>query len=125
MSDQDDIFRISIRFNKHEYSDVDQYLSRFTGANKGAHIRMLIRLGIQAMTGRPIAVTPGHSLPTGLPAPSSAEQSAKNRPGESVTSQPIASAPPIPGSGAETLNASDVLLDMGINPTDFQFGAAR
>ena len=44
MSDQDDIFRISIRFNKHEYSDVDQYLSRFTGANKGAHIRMLIRL---------------------------------------------------------------------------------
>ena len=125
MSDQDDIFRISIRFNKHEYSDVDQYLSRFTGANKGAHIRMLIRLGIQAMTGQPIAAAPGHSLPAGMPAPSSAERSAKNRPDESVTSQPITNASPIPGSGAETLNASDVLLDMGINPTEFQFGAAR
>lgn len=125
MSDQDDIFRISIRFNKHEYSDVDQYLSRFTGANKGAHVRMLIRLGIQAMTGQPIALAPGQTLPAGLPATSPANQSAENRPGESVAAQLTTNASLSPGSGAETLNASDVLLDMGINPTDFQFGAAR
>ena len=125
MSDQDDIFRISIRFNKHEYSDVDQYLSRFTGANKGAHIRMLIRLGIQAMTGQPIALAPGQTLPTGLLATSPANQSVTSRPIESVASQPISNASPMPSIGAESPNASDVLLDMGFNPTEFQFGAAR
>ncbi len=125
MSDQDDSFRISIRFNKHEYSDVDQYLSRFTGANKGAHIRMLIRLGIQAVTGQPIALAPEHSHPAVLPALSPANQSAKNRPSASVASPPITNASPMASIRAETLNASDVLLDLGINPTDFHFGAAR
>ena len=36
MSGQDVTFRVNVRFNRVEYSDLDKDLSRYTGANKGA-----------------------------------------------------------------------------------------
>ena len=53
MSGNDETFRVNVRFNRVEYAELDRDLSRYTGANKGARIRMLMRLGLQVATGNP------------------------------------------------------------------------
>lgn len=132
MSDQDETFRASIRFNRVEYSDLDKDLSRYTGANKGARIRLLMRLGLQVANGQVTSLShagePPHlaavvDLPRGPKKSESAPAASTEAPSQHT---PAASAPP-PAAEASTkppaIETADALAGMGFDPTNFQFGA--
>ena len=138
MSEQDETFRVNVRFNRVEYSDLDEDLSRFEGANKGARIRMLMRLGLQVAKGQvpsmphagdhphlaPVVGIPrSHKKPDATPTPPPGEPpaSARTLP---TTPAPIATS----GTGESqqkppAIETLDALSEMGFDPTQFQFGA--
>ena len=132
MSEQDETFRATIRFNRVEYSDLDKDLSRYTGANKGARIRLLMRLGLQVANGQIPAVPPAGEHPhlaavVDLPRGSRKSESAP-APATEAPSQPApaASAPPAAAevpSKPPVVETVDALAGMGFDPTNFQFGA--
>jgi len=139
MSDQDETFRVNVRFNRVEYSDLDEDLRRFEGANKGARIRMLMRLGLQVAKGQipslPHSGEPPHLAPVvGIPRNhKKADAPPSPPPVESVASVSAASVVPAPSAmtdagdpqtKAPAIEALDALSAMGFDPTNFQFGAA-
>ena len=140
MSDHDETFRVNVRFNRVEYSDLDKDLSRFTGANKGARIRMLIRLGLQVANGQipslPHAGEHPHRAPVvGMPrSHKRSDTSPTPTPAELAPQAPTVSKAPVPAAPATAeeslpkqpvIESLDALAGMGFDPTHFQFGAAR
>ena len=139
MSDQDETFRVNVRFNRVEYSDLDEDLRRFEGANKGARIRMLMRLGLQVAKGQIPSLPHAGEHPhlaavVGIPrSHKKADATPTPPPVESVASVPTSSTRPAPsatiGTGesqpkAPAIEALDALSEMGFDTTHFQFGAA-
>lgn len=131
MNEHDETFRATIRFNRVEYSDLDKDLSRFVGANRGARIRLLMRLGLQVANGQihpathasehtHLASVVGHprgSKKSETCAAPSFEKPSQPAPAESVAQGSAeAHATPI-------VEALDALAGMGFDPTNFQFGA--
>lgn len=139
MSGQDVTFRVNVRFNRVEYSDLDKDLSRYTGANKGARIRMLMRLGLQVANAQIPSPSPAGEHPylapvVGIPRNhKKSDASPTPPPAEPVPSAPSSTAAPMPVSPdaadeplpkQPVIEALDALADMGFDPILFQFGAA-
>ena len=135
MSDQDETFRVNVRFNRVEDPELDKDLSRYSGLNKGARIRMLMRLGLQVANGQipslPHAGEHPHLAPVvGIPR---SHKKPEPSPASSVTPAPIQAQPPIPASPPvapepatkqPVVESIDALAGMGFDPTNFQFGVA-
>lgn len=132
MSEQDETFRATIRFNRVEYSDLDKDLSRYSGANKGARIRLLMRLGLQVANGQITAVSHAGDHPhlapvVGLPRGAKKSEPQQAAPSEAPTQPaPAASASPTVSDASakpQSIETADALAGMGFDPTNFQFGA--
>ena len=52
MSETDETFRVQARFNKVEFADLEEDLSRFEGAARAGRIRLLMRLGLATAKGQ-------------------------------------------------------------------------
>ena len=108
MNDSDDTFRVQVRFNKIEYANLEEDLSRYEGAARAGRIRLLMRVGLAVSKGQ----SPGshHSEPAvhlapvvGMPRPVRKETS------------PVA----IPAT-----EAIENLEMIGFDLANFQFGQA-
>jgi hypothetical protein len=132
MSDQDETFRVNVRFNRVEDPELDKDLSRYSGLNKGARIRMLMRLGLQVANGQIPSLSHAGDHPhlaavveiprnQKKPAPSPAT------PAPIQAQPPITASPPVapdPATKQPVVESIDALAGMGFDPTNFQFGAA-
>lgn len=112
MSSEGDGFRINVRLNRHEYGDIEQHLSQFSGSNKGARVRLLLRLGMHALLGHSQAVEASSLHQAGIPL--------------TTTSKAVRH----PSSKPQTSHrahddTADRLITMGLDPANFQFGANR
>lgn len=134
MSDQDETFRVNVRFNRVEDPELDKDLSRYTGLNKGARIRMLMRLGLQVANGQipSLSHTGDHPHLAPVVEIPRSHKKPEPSPASSVTPAPIQAQPPIPASPPvapepatkqPVVESIDALAGMGFDPTQFQFGA--
>ena len=106
----DNSFRIHCRINRTEYEDLVSDLERFSGDDRNARVKMLLRAGLISITSRaaPIAGAPVQALPMGI---QSSYQPAIGRVHESPAK-------------AEPRNGADVFDSLGLDPANFSFGAA-
>lgn len=139
MSDQDETFRVNVRFNRVEYSDLDKDLSRYVGANKGARIRMLMRIGLQVANGQvpslphsgdhphlaPVVGIPRNNKKLDASPPPPRKDSTPQAPAVTTASVHDALTAGEAPLAKQPVNESlDALASMGFDPNNFQFGGS-
>ncbi|MCK6390860.1 MAG: hypothetical protein L6Q40_07530 [Azonexus sp.] len=104
----DKSFRLQCRINRTEYEDVVSDLERFTGDDRNARAKMLLRAGLISITGRTAS---GVSV---MPAPPTSPP---------VTNGPLA--PDLQSVGTPaSRNGADIFDALGFDPAEFKFGTA-
>lgn len=121
MSEKERTFRLHVRFSTVEYAELNEDLANFSGADKAARIRMLMRIGLQTLKGQVHGLAAGGMHPHLAPVVDM--QRAHKSPADGDVPQGGAKAEaPVPVVSEPTDEHYDKLLAQGMDPALFKMG---